>query len=116
MMRRCNHPERRGPQAFSLLEMTMVLTLILLAATITQPNHRSKVAQTWFLSLRLLIPQRLVPQSYRPTVCYPLMGVLRHLCDERSRSQTQETAMAGDRDNGQIWPGWGTEIEVDFGF
>jgi prepilin-type N-terminal cleavage/methylation domain-containing protein len=37
MMRRSNHSERRGPQAFSLLEMMMVLTMILLAASITQP-------------------------------------------------------------------------------
>lgn len=39
MMRRRSHPEQRDPQAFSLLEMMMVLTLILLAATITQPRE-----------------------------------------------------------------------------
>ena len=38
-MHRCNHPERRGPQPFSLLETMMGLTLILLAATIPQPRE-----------------------------------------------------------------------------
>ena len=36
-MRPCHHSERRGPEAFSLLEMMMVLTLILLAAMIGEP-------------------------------------------------------------------------------
>ena len=33
---------------------------------------QSKVAQAWFSSLRLLIPQRLEPQSYRLTLRYCL--------------------------------------------
>jgi prepilin-type N-terminal cleavage/methylation domain-containing protein len=51
MIRRCNHPERRGPQAFSLLEMMMVLTLILLAASITQPIYQN-IMLRWPVAMR----------------------------------------------------------------
>ena len=52
MMRRCNHPERRGRQAFSLLEMMMVLTLILLAAAIAQPIYQNIMLRAREAALR----------------------------------------------------------------
>lgn len=52
MMRRCNHPERRGAQAFSLLEMMMVLTMILLAAAIAQPIYQNIMLRAREAALR----------------------------------------------------------------
>ncbi len=52
MMRRCNHPGRRSPQAFSLLEMMIVLTLILIAATITQPIYQNIMVRAREAALR----------------------------------------------------------------
>jgi len=39
----CIHRQPRFPPGFSLLEMMMVLTMILLAATITQPIYQSMI-------------------------------------------------------------------------
>ncbi len=52
MIRRCNHSERRGPQAFSLLEMMMVLTMILLAASIAQPIYQNIMLRAREAALR----------------------------------------------------------------
>ena len=74
MMRRCNHPERRGPQAFSLLEMMMVLTLILLAASIAQPIYqnimlraREAALRDTLYSMRVMI-DRFTLDNKRPPV------------------------------------------------
>ena len=40
------------------------------AATSGREQAGSKVARTWFSSLRLVNPQRIEPQSYRPTLRY----------------------------------------------
>jgi len=47
-----NHPESRCLPAFSLLEMMMVLTLILLAASISQPIYQNMMLRAREAALR----------------------------------------------------------------